>query len=175
MAVGLGKKRLAQSFHILMQLFPYVIYQWRDHNPFVYKKYNSLSSLLSRKGRNVTGVRDTPTETETKDSDCYIWHHIFLTHVVILYSGPNLVLLWLDWSMPLLNSRPLASRSIAKAASALTARFFWVTCGDWNCVPQTANLLSLYNINNAHAFSLRFPIHVILFRCPFVYTGAYPV
>ena len=36
------------------------------------------------------------------------------------------------------------------------------------------NLLS-YNILNVLRFSFRFPIHVIHFCCPFVYTRAYPV
>ena len=42
----------------------------------------------------------------------------------------------------------------------------------------TANLLSLYNILNAHTFSFLFPILVVHFHCPLVYPNTqmrYPV
>ena len=47
-------------------------------------------------------------ETEMKDSDCNDSHHIVLTYVEIQCSEPHLVLLWWGWSVPLLNTRPLA-------------------------------------------------------------------
>ena len=40
--------------------------------------------------------RERERDEEMKDSDCYIWYHIFLTYVVILYSKPQLVLLFLS-------------------------------------------------------------------------------
>ena len=44
---------------------------------------------------------------KTWTQDCYIWHHIFLPDVVILYLEPPLVIHWRGWSGPFLNARLL--------------------------------------------------------------------
>ena len=117
-----------------------------------------ISSLLLRKDRNgckcvCVCERESESERERErvrqTKDCYHWHQIFLTHVMILYLEPHF-----DggWSGLFLNVRPLPP---LKAASVcyectllLTDR---LSCGCWNCVP-TANLSLWYNIFNALTF-----------------------
>ena len=118
--------------------------------------------------------RERKREREIKDvnsgltEDCYIWHHIFLTQAVTLYSEPHPVLSWQGWSGPFLNARPLdRPRAVPSAAFALTTRFS----------EQTANLVKietvcLYNILRAYTFLFWFPTHTNLFCRPAFPTGA---
>ena len=80
------------------------------------------------KGRNAASEKERPRQ-KTRTQDWYIWHHTFSIHVVILHSKLHLVFLWQGWSGPLLNEKPLAPRAVPKAASYMTANFFWLsTC-----------------------------------------------
>ena len=60
---------------------------------------------------------------------------------------------------------------LSKEAAWPQANLFthWLFSESDQISQSTANLLSLYNILNAHIFSFRFSIYVNYFRCPLVY------
>ena len=144
-----------------------VVYQWRNDNTCVYKDIY-LFSLWSRNGWNIARCE---REIETKDPDCYDWYHIFLTHVVVLYSEPHFTFA----SQPGVTATPVGGVQggfCSDCPLLLTDHLPW---GKLKlCVP-TANLRSLYKIHNSHAFFFRLPIYVIHFHCSLVHTGVSPV
>ena len=81
---------------------PSDVYQWRKQGSditFVYKKYTSLLNCSKRSKHRkweTETERERERERERRSQDCYDLHHIFLTHVLILYSELHLVHLLLN-------------------------------------------------------------------------------
>ena len=120
-----------------------------------------------RKGRNAASERQ---RRRTQTQDCYIWHHIFFTHVVILYSDPHLALLLRAWTT-FQRGTAWPSKAVPKEVSVLTACFF-----DWPPTAMTHKITnrrfcqrSIYNkflkwipASNNNRLQIFFPV---LIRC----------
>ena len=140
-----------------------VVYHYEEATILVYKNIN-LVFIYERV--EILLVKEIERQRDKTDwlrlmENCYLWYHIF-THVVILYSEPHLVLPWGSWSGWFLNAKPLGPlpRTVYKAASALTACFFWLTVSSIGI-----EIVYLYDVHNTPAFLFRFVIYFGCFLC----------
>ena len=96
--------------------------------------------------------------------DCYHWHH--MGHIFKSQSGTTRFtsyLLTLHWDTYF---RTISQPGLLPSPLPVDLFTCWLfTESDWTS-PLIANLLSLYNILNAHTFSFQFPIHTIHFCYP---------
>ena len=105
-----------------------VVYQSRDKNTCL-SKYSVSFFTKGWKCCSCERERDRQTDRQAKYSGCYIWHHIFLTHV--LCSEPHEVLLQLHGWGPIPPVGGAQSDFYSDCPLLLTDH---LSCERWNCV-----------------------------------------